>query len=67
MKCQKCEVETKYLWPDWCTKCVQQERNRCTKCGKSDQLERRNYDMMWGEAELWCTGCEMKVRDMDYG
>jgi hypothetical protein len=42
-------------------------RNNCPKCSKSDSLERRYYDMMWGEAELWCTHCEVKVRDLDFG
>ena len=42
-------------------------RNTCPSCLKSDRLERRNYDMMWGEADLFCGRCDVKVRDMDFG
>jgi len=42
-------------------------KDRCPKCGKKKHTERRNYDMMWGEAELWCGKCNVFIRDMDFG
>lgn len=43
------------------------KRNCCPKCDSSEHTERRNYDMMWGEAELWCGKCNEYIRELDYG
>lgn len=42
-------------------------RNSCPNCGSTKYGERRNYDMMLGEAELWCGKCNIKIRNMDFG
>lgn len=39
----------------------------CPQCGKTDALEVLNYDLMWHDGEVWCTRCEVKVREYDAG
>ncbi len=42
--------------------------NSCPHCGadKSHQ-EVRNYDMMWGDGDVYCTKCGKRVRSWDSG
>ncbi len=44
-----------------------QARNTCPQCLTRDKLERRNYNMMWGDADLYCGKCDIKIRSMDFG
>lgn len=39
----------------------------CPKCGKTDELEVRNYDLIWHDGEVWCRRCDVKVRTYDAG
>lgn len=39
----------------------------CPKCQKTDSFEVRNYDMKWHDGEVWCTRCEVYVREYDAG
>jgi hypothetical protein len=39
----------------------------CPKCGQTDRLTVRNYDLMWHDGEVWCTRCEVYVRGYDAG
>lgn len=42
------------------------DRNRCKKCGSKD-LEVRNYNMMWHDGDLYCKMCDTFVRTYDAG
>ncbi len=42
-------------------------RNTCPECLTRAWLERRNYVMMWGDPDLFCGKCNIKIRNMDYG
>lgn len=39
--------------------------NACGKCLTSEHVERMNYDMMWGDADLVCKKCFGYVRMWD--
>lgn len=62
------KIGTKLGEPWWLhEKLWKQARNTCQQCGRHDRLVRRNYDMMWGDADLYCSHCNIKIRDMDFG
>lgn len=39
----------------------------CPKCGKTDAFEVRNYDFMWHDGQVWCSRCDVYVREYDAG
>lgn len=49
-------------WIDW-----KNYRNTCCVCGTHKHAVVKNYDMMWGDADLWCKKCDVKIRGMDFG
>jgi len=42
------------------------DRNMCKVCG-GDNLELRNYDMMWHDGDIYCKDCNIRVRGYDAG
>ena len=39
----------------------------CPKCHQTDQLEVRQYDLIWRDGEVWCKRCGCYVRTYDAG
>jgi hypothetical protein len=39
----------------------------CPECGSTDHLTVRNYDSVWRDGEVWCSRCEVFVRNYDAG
>jgi len=39
----------------------------CPKCNSTDHLEVRNHNMMWHDGEVWCSKCNVYVREYDAG
>jgi hypothetical protein len=39
----------------------------CATCGLDTKAEVRNYNRMFGDADLWCTNCDSRIRVMDFG
>lgn len=42
-------------------------RNVCPTCGPDTKAQMKNYDGMWGDADLWCLNCDKLIRVMDFG
>lgn len=49
-------------WERW-----RQARNTCKTCLTHEYAVQKNYDMMWGEADLYCSRCDRLIRYMDFG
>lgn len=39
----------------------------CPKCGLTDQLEVRNYSLLWQDGGVFCARCDVFVRFYDAG
>lgn len=55
----------------YCEKCEKEVIGRHEHCPECDSAPRehelRNYDLIWGDGEIWCLKCEIKVRNFDRG
>lgn len=52
-------VPTKAKWPP--------SKNVCPKCRSDRYAELRDHSAIWGDGEMWCRRCEIKIRDWDSG
>lgn len=39
--------------------------NTCPNCKTTKYAEVRNYDAMWGDGDLYCSKCDVKIRNWD--
>lgn len=42
-----------------------ESKNICPNCKTNKYAELRNYDLTWGDGDIYCKKCEIKIRNWD--